>query len=74
MYLGSRPSGGYDVEIKRNVTGAGKAMLHVVENYPGKGCVVITVQTTPYHYVAVAKPADRTPLDFLLTQTAHECS
>lgn len=74
VYLGSRPSGGYDVEIKRIVAGAGKATLHVAETYPGKGCVVITVQTTPYHYVMVTKPADRIPFDFLLTRAAHECS
>lgn len=74
MYLGSRPSGGYGVEIKRIVADAGKATLHVAEGFPGKGCVVITVQTTPYHYVVVAKPADRTPFDFQLIRTAHDCS
>ena len=73
MYLGSRPSGGYGVEIKRIVAGAGKATLHVSENYPGRGCVVITVQTSPYHYVMLAKQADTTPFDFLVTRTAKEC-
>jgi hypothetical protein len=74
MYLGGRPSGGYSVEIKRIVADAGKATLHVAEDFPGKGCVVTTVQTTPYHYVVVAKPADGTPFDFQLTRTAHDCS
>ena len=74
MYLGGRPSGGYGVEIKRIVASAGKATLYVAESYPGKSCVVIAVQTTPYHYVVVAKPANRTPLDFLITRTANECS
>jgi hypothetical protein len=73
FYLGSRPSGGYSVEIMRIAAAAGKATLHATETTPGRGCMVTTSLATPYHYVAVARQTETMPLDFSLTRTIHEC-
>jgi hypothetical protein len=73
FYLGSRPSGGYSVEINRIVASTGTATLHVTETTPGKRCVVITAVATPYHYVAVATQSEWVPLDFSLARVVNEC-
>ena len=73
FYLGSRPSGGYSVEITRIVASTATATLHVTEMTPGKRCTVITAVATPYHYVAVATQTKWVPLDSSLARVVNEC-
>lgn len=74
FYLGTRPSGGYGVEISRIVAVAGKATLYVTETYPAKGCIVTTSVTAPYHLVVLTRQATWDAVDFALTRMASDCS
>jgi len=73
FYLGSRPTGGYSVEITQIAAASGKGTLQVAETTPGQRCVITTSVATPYHIVAVERQSEWIPLDFSLTRMVHEC-
>ena len=55
IFLGTKPSTGYGVEIL-NVRAEGKELIvEYVQNQPGRGMMAAQMLTEPYHLVAVAK-------------------
>ena len=55
VFLGSKPSAGYDVEVV-GVRSEGDALVvEYVQKQPGRGTMAAQILTEPYHFVAVAK-------------------
>jgi hypothetical protein len=60
-FLGERNTGGYRVEITREVSG----QIHVAEKKPGKGVMVTQMITSPFKLVALeGSPSSTVPLSF----------
>jgi hypothetical protein len=57
IFLGSRPTAGYSVEIVRTLVRGGALVVQYVEKSPGRGDVTAQVVTMPYHLAAVLKHA-----------------
>ncbi|MES1254870.1 MAG: protease complex subunit PrcB family protein [Acidobacteriota bacterium] len=57
VFLGSRPTAGYSVEIVRTVSRGAGLVVQYVESRPGKGAMTAQMLTAPYHLVAVAAGA-----------------
>jgi hypothetical protein len=53
VFLGSRPTAGYGVEILRTIGGGGAFIVEYVETAPPPGAITAQVLTMPYHLVAV---------------------
>lgn len=51
--LGSKPSGGYSVEIKTIVIEDGKLVINALEQQPGRNCGTTMAITQPYYLVVV---------------------
>jgi hypothetical protein len=63
VFLGSRPTAGYEVEIVRiRRTGAGLAVEYV-ERRPAPDALAAQVLTAPFHLVTLARTAD--PIEFI---------
>src|SRR5438093_6848335 len=57
IFLGSRPTAGYSVEIVRTLVRDGALVVQYVEKSPGRGDVTAQMVTMPYHLAAVPKHA-----------------
>jgi hypothetical protein len=55
VFLGSKPSAGYGVEIVGVRTQAKNLIVEYVEKQPGRGMIAAQVLTEPFHLVAVAR-------------------
>ena len=55
VFLGSRPTGGYAVEIVRAVGNSGTLVVEYVETAPSRDTVTGQVLTAPYHLAAIPK-------------------
>jgi hypothetical protein len=55
VFLGSRPTAGYGVEIVRTVNASGTLIVEYVEAAPLPGAVTAQVLTAPYHLAAIPK-------------------
>ena len=55
VFLGSRPTAGYGVEIVRAVGNAGTLIVEYVETRPSRDTVTAQVLTAPYHLAAIPK-------------------
>lgn len=53
VFLGSRPTAGYQVEITAIATDGGVTMVDYVERRPARGSLVAQVLTAPFHLVSV---------------------
>lgn len=66
VFLGSRPTAGYDVEIVRvRQKGAG-LVAEYVERRPAPGALTAQVLTAPYHLVRVTRAEG--PVEFIRTE------
>ena len=63
VFLGSRPTAGFSVEITAANLEAGRLVIQYVERRPARDAVVAQVLTSPYHLVRVRR-TDR-PVEFL---------
>ena len=54
VFLGDKPTGGYQVEILRAERSDGTLLIYFDEQAPGTGAMVIQVITQPFHIVRVA--------------------
>jgi len=68
VFLGTRSTGGYAVEIADVVQEAGTLVVHYVETTPGEGAVVAQVITAPFHIVSL--PLTEGEVRFVRTQRA----
>jgi PrcB C-terminal len=55
IFLGTRPTAGYSVEIVRAVDASGALIVEYVETEPSRDRVAAQVLTAPFHLVAVPK-------------------
>jgi hypothetical protein len=55
IFLGSKPSDGYEVEIVGVRTQEKDLIVEYVQRQPGRGTLAAQILTEPYHLVAVAK-------------------
>ncbi len=55
VFSGSRPTGGYGVEIVRTVAANGRLLVEFVESSPGASTIAAQVVTAPFHLVAVPR-------------------
>jgi hypothetical protein len=55
VFLGTRPTGGYGVEIVRAVNASGTLVVEYIENAPPRDALSAQVLTAPYHLVAIPK-------------------
>jgi len=54
IFLGSKPSAGYDVEIVGVRTQDKELIVEYVQKQPGRGTLAAQILTEPYHLVSVA--------------------
>jgi PrcB C-terminal len=55
VFLGSRPTGGYGIEIIRAVGNSGTLVVEYVETAPSRDAVTAQVLTAPYHLAAIPR-------------------
>ncbi len=55
VFLGSRPTGGYGVEIVRAVGNSGTLVVEYVETAPSRDAITAQILTAPYHLAAIPK-------------------
>ena len=57
VFLGTKPSAGYDVEIVGVRTQEKELLVEYVETQPGRGTMAAQILTEPFHLVAVNRHA-----------------
>ncbi|MEN3046416.1 MAG: protease complex subunit PrcB family protein [Candidatus Hydrothermales bacterium] len=55
VFMGEKPTGGYEVEIKSIIEKKDEVSVYVREISPGKNCIVTMALTQPYHIVILKK-------------------
>ena len=55
VFLGSRPTGGYGIEILRAVGNSATLIVEYVETAPSRDAITAQVLTAPYHLAAIPK-------------------
>ena len=55
VFLGEKPTGGYDMEIIRAEQTAGALVIHYREKNPPPGAIVIQVLTQPFHIIKAVR-------------------
>ena len=55
IFLGSRPTAGYGVEIVRAVGNGGALIVEYVESAPSRGTITAQILTAPFHFAAIPK-------------------
>jgi hypothetical protein len=53
VFAGERPTGGYQIDVERIETRAGRLHVHVRDTVPPPGTLVTQSLTYPYHIVAI---------------------
>ena len=53
IFLGTRPTAGWNVEIVRTREDSGRMVVEYVEKRPGRDTIAAQVLTSPFHIVAV---------------------
>jgi hypothetical protein len=61
VFLGEKPTGGYDVEIIRAEQTNGTLVIHYREKNPPPGGIVIQSLTQPFHIIRAARDDNLTP-------------
>src|SRR5687767_11907466 len=55
VFLGSRPTAGYAIDIVRGVGNSGTLIVDYVETAPSRDTITAQVLTAPYHLAAISK-------------------
>ncbi len=63
VFLGSRSTGGYSVEIVRTRADGGSLVVEYVEKRPAPGAITVQILTSPFHIVVI--PAFSGPVRFV---------
>ena len=58
VFLGSRPTAGYRVDITAATLADGRIVLEYVEQRPAPGGLVLQVLTSPYHLVTLSRDVE----------------
>lgn len=70
VFLGTRPSAGYSVEITKATLDGETLIVEYAERRPATGAVTAQVLTMPFHLAAV--PAHRGPVRFVRLETPRD--
>lgn len=74
FFAGPRGSSGYEVAIKHISEHPGKFSLEIEEKHPGRGCVVLTSITSPFHFVTIPRRDKNWAFDFTLSRKETRCT
>lgn len=55
VFMGSRPSAGYAVEVIRAVGNSGSLVIEYVETTPSRDAITAQILTAPYHLAAIPR-------------------
>ena len=55
VFVGTRPTAGYGVEIVRAIGNSSTLVVEYVETTPSRGTITAQILTAPYHLVAIPK-------------------
>ena len=55
VFLGSRPTSGYGVEIVRAIGNSGALVVEYVETRPSRDAIAAQILTAPYHLASIPK-------------------
>ena len=69
---GQRPSGGYDIDVRRAELANGRLLVEVLETEPGRNCVVTMALTQPVTVVAL-RAARAEGWEFVERRETREC-
>lgn len=72
VFMGSFRTGGYSIRVKEIIDTGLLVVVKVEKSYPGRGCVLPQVITSPYHVVKVDKIGKYVVFDTL--SRTRECS
>lgn len=72
VFSGTKPTGGYSVEITKVIETDDEVKVSAVETSPGSGCIVTQALTSPYSIVKIPK-IDK-PVTFTVESSAADCN
>jgi len=72
VFLGTRPTGGFSVEILSVRHEGDQLVVEYAESSPGAGCIVLPVLTQPFHLIKVARSDD--PVEFHGSVNTYDCN
>jgi PrcB C-terminal len=70
VFLGSRPTSGYQVEVSRSYLDGDDLVVEYVVHKPAQGTMTAPIMTAPY--ILVLLPAHAGPVRFVDASAAHE--
>ncbi|MFW6196874.1 MAG: protease complex subunit PrcB family protein [Thermoplasmatota archaeon] len=73
VFLGSRRTGGYSVEVKEIIKEEDKLVINAQETRPGESCPVTMAITYPYDAVLVEKMEDEPNVELNISVNVREC-
>ncbi|MEN3045059.1 MAG: protease complex subunit PrcB family protein [Candidatus Hydrothermales bacterium] len=72
VFMGEKPTGGYEIEIKRIFEKKEEISVYVKEVSPGQNCIVTMALTQPYHIVIFKKTKKK--FKFYFEEEKRNCS
>ncbi len=72
VFSGFKPTGGYDLEVRRVIRTPWAMHVFVEETSPGKGCFVTQALTDPNHMVSV--PTSGLPVKVIRSHRVQDCN
>ncbi|MFW6376100.1 MAG: protease complex subunit PrcB family protein [Thermoplasmatota archaeon] len=73
VLLGSRKTGGYNVEVQEIMEEEDKLVINAQETRPGESCIVTMAITYPYDAVLVEKMEDEPNVELNISVNVREC-
>ena len=70
--LGQRPTGGYEIAVRRAAVEQGRLVVEVLSSSPGRNCMTTMALTQPVAVVAVAA-AGAEPVEFVEREERRDC-
>ncbi len=71
FFAGTKPTGGYEVEITEVLEASDKIYIKLTETSPGIECVVFEAITEPYHIIKIPKTDKE--IEFILNEVVTRC-
>lgn len=69
--FGQKPSGGYEIEIKKVSENEKNVLVNVTETTPGENCMTTSILTSPFHLVTV--PRSDKEITFIAEYKTNTC-
>ncbi|HEY3251351.1 MAG TPA: protease complex subunit PrcB family protein [Ignavibacteria bacterium] len=72
VFMGTKPTGGYDIEIDKVMSVGGKIQVDVIEISPGAKCVTTDAITRPYEFIKIPKTDKE--VEFKIKSITKDCN